>query len=127
VLFNGLSTSGTSPVQLQIGAGSITTTGYVNMGVQFSTTAQAGATATSGFVLGNDSAAADTQYGQVVLATTGANNWTATGSTYGGATTPRVRFTAGGIALAGTLDRLRITTVTGAVTFDGGSINILYE
>lgn len=127
VLFNGLSTSGTSPVQVQIGSGSMTTSGYVNMGVQFSTTAQAGTTATSGFVLGNDSAAADTQYGQVVLATTGSNNWTATGSTYGGATTPRVRFTAGGIALGGTLDRVRITTVTGATTFDAGSLNIMYE
>ena len=28
VMFNGVSTSGTSPVQIQLGAGSVTTTGY---------------------------------------------------------------------------------------------------
>lgn len=128
VIFNGLSTSGTSPIQVQIGpASGVVATGYTAMGVQFSTTAQAGATATSGFVLGNDSTAADTQYGQIIITTSGSNNWAATGSTYGGATTPRVRFTAGGIALADTLTQVRITTLSGLTTFDAGSINILYE
>lgn len=30
-------------------------------------------------------------------------------------------------ALAGALDRVRITTVNGTDTFDAGSVNILYE
>ena len=34
---------------------------------------------------------------------------------------------AGGKALSGTLDRVRITTVNGSDTFDAGTINILYE
>jgi hypothetical protein len=34
---------------------------------------------------------------------------------------------AGYIALSGTLDRVRVTTVNGTDTFDAGSINILYE
>jgi hypothetical protein len=33
----------------------------------------------------------------------------------------------GSVALSGTLDRVRITTVNGTDTFDAGSINILYE
>jgi hypothetical protein len=33
----------------------------------------------------------------------------------------------GSIALSGTLDRVRITTVNGTDTFDAGTINILYE
>jgi hypothetical protein len=33
----------------------------------------------------------------------------------------------GSLALGGTLDRIRITTVNGTDTFDAGSINILYE
>ena len=33
----------------------------------------------------------------------------------------------GSIALGGTLDRVRVTTVNGTDTFDAGSINILYE
>jgi hypothetical protein len=31
------------------------------------------------------------------------------------------------VALSGTLDRVRITTVNGTDTFDAGTINILYE
>jgi len=34
---------------------------------------------------------------------------------------------AGGIALGGTLDRLRVTTSNGTDTFDAGSINIMYQ
>ena len=33
----------------------------------------------------------------------------------------------GDVALSGTLDRVRITTVGGTDTFDAGSINIMYE
>jgi hypothetical protein len=33
----------------------------------------------------------------------------------------------GSVALSGTLDRVRITTVNGTDTFDDGAINILYE
>jgi hypothetical protein len=33
----------------------------------------------------------------------------------------------GSLALGGTLDRVRITTVNGTDTFDAGSINIMYE
>jgi hypothetical protein len=33
----------------------------------------------------------------------------------------------GSKTLAGTLDRIRITTVNGTDTFDAGQINILYE
>jgi hypothetical protein len=42
-------------------------------------------------------------------------------------TTARSSYLAGFIALGGTLDRVRITTVNGTDTFDAGSINILYE
>jgi hypothetical protein len=35
--------------------------------------------------------------------------------------------TGGSVTLSGTLDRVRITTVSGTDTFDAGSINILYE
>lgn len=36
-------------------------------------------------------------------------------------------FGGGTCTLSGTLDRVRITTVNGADTFDAGSINISYE
>jgi hypothetical protein len=42
-------------------------------------------------------------------------------------TASNANFFSGTIALSGTLDRVRITTVNGTDTFDAGSINILYE
>jgi len=44
-----------------------------------------------------------------------------------GDSTPSVTLAGGSVALGGTLDRVRITTVNGTDTFDAGSINILYE
>ena len=44
-----------------------------------------------------------------------------------GAANPRTSFTGGVNTLAGTLDRVRITTVNGTDAFDAGSINIFYE
>jgi hypothetical protein len=35
--------------------------------------------------------------------------------------------TAGGINLAGTLDRIRLIAVNGTDNFDAGSLNVMYE
>jgi hypothetical protein len=48
--------------------------------------------------------------------------------TLGGDSTRDVAWWGGGsVTLAGTIDRVRITTVNGTDTFDAGSVNILYE
>lgn len=126
VLFNGVSTNGTSNPQLQIGSGSVTTTGYsaVCSGYQ-STVSGATATFTSGFGINSASASA-TLFGSVRIENITGNTWTATIVT--GSVGSGISFFGGGaIALSGTLDRVRITTVNGTDTFDAGSINILYE
>jgi len=41
--------------------------------------------------------------------------------------TSQVILGGGDVALSGTLDRVRITTVNGTDTFDAGTINIIYE
>jgi hypothetical protein len=120
VMFNGVSTNGTSNVQIQLGSSSFTTSGYtgaVNNG---------GGTNTNnsgGFQVTANLAASDLIYGAAYIVNINSNNWVCNGTSVNGS----VRLFAGSIALSGTLDRIRITTVNGTDTFDAGSINILFE
>jgi len=131
-MFQGVSTNGTSIPQVQLGAGSVQTTGYSSSGVTFNSNAVlTGSVVTSGFVTessNNYFTAAGTRNGQMVLALIGSNIWTST-SIIGGAIScaSSSAFQGGVVTLSGTLDRVRITTVNGTDTFDAGTINILYE
>jgi len=124
VMLNGVSTNGTSPVQIQIGSGSFTTSGYVG-----SITYAAGSNVTTsystGFIVHSNIGASVIAYSNIVINTIGSNIWVENGTT--GANGNAVAVGAGGLTLGGTLDRVRITTVNGTDTFDAGSINILYE
>lgn len=125
VMFNGVSTNGTSIIQIQVGSGSVTTSGY--SGSASFTGATSGATTlTTGIGCGANVSAAYAKYGSMVLTNVNANIWT--GFYVGGITGAAETGIGGGsISLAGTLDRVRITTVNGTDTFDAGSINIMYE
>lgn len=125
VMFSGMSTSGTSLKQIQIGtSGGVQTTSYVNAAV-YTGPSTAGTSYTSGFVIKNDTAA-DLLSGTIFLTLldSSTGSWSASGSLSAGA---YVLLTAGSKTLSGTLDRVRITTVNGTDTFDAGSINILWE
>jgi hypothetical protein len=127
LLFNGVSTNGTSTPQLQIGAGSVTTTGYGSCGSVISGTSVAATTnSTTGFILGAGGGATDIRHGNAVLTLVGSNVWTVSG-TFGYSSSSVTAYFGGSLSLGGTLDRIRITTVNGTDTFDAGSINILYE
>ena len=127
VMFQGVSTNGTSTPQIQVGAGSITTTGYNSCGTVISATAVVATTnSTTGLILGAGGAAADIRHGSAILTLLGSNTWTITGILGYSSGTVSCYF-GGSIALGGTLDRVRITTINGTDTFDAGSINILYE
>ena len=124
VMFDGVSTSGTSNLLIQLGdSGGIETTGYTsgadNSGGSGITTA------TAGFILTQQSAAANVAYGSAYISTMSANTWIYTSSLY--TTLPRIQMGGGTKTLSATLDRVRITTVNGTDTFDAGTINILYE
>lgn len=127
VMFNGISTNGSALLQIQIGAGSVTTTGYVSSCVGGTTgNVLGGSSLTSGFGLGSVGGAVNVYTGSFDIETIGSNTWIekgiiileATGNTY---------MSSGRLTLGGTLDRIRITTVNGTDTFDSGSINIMYE
>lgn len=128
VMFSGVSTNNTSNLLIQIGSGSITTTGY-DSGAYSSNSSNVSSTA--GFILTGDVVAGDTHSGSAVLNLLNAstNLWVSF-SVLGQSTSPGVQgaiSTGGGNkALSGALDRIRITSVT-PDTFDAGLINILYE
>ena len=126
VMFNGVSTNGTSNIQVQVGtSGSITTSGYVG-----TVSNQAGTTAnnSTGFQVANTVTAADVYWGHVVLTKTGANaTQVSETSILANSNAANARYSAGAVTPANTIDTVRITTVNGTDTFDAGTINILYE
>jgi hypothetical protein len=127
VVFGGVSTSGTSVKQVQIGSGSIVTSGYVNVGGTFYSTNISGATSfTSGFVI-NSNAAGDVLNGIMTLTNVNGNIWVANGLFANAVSTPQVFTSNGSLTLGGALDRVRITTFNGTDLFDAGTINLLYE
>ena len=126
VMFNGVSTSGASNIQVQIGNTTIQTTGYLSFNSRISGTAVATLASTSGFLLNSYQTATDSQQGQFFLINISNNTWTSTSSVYStGYLASQIQ--AGSVTLSGTLDRIRVTTVNGTDTFDAGQINIMYE
>jgi hypothetical protein len=128
VMFNGVSQSSATPYGIiQIGAGSVTTTGYICTQTTLVATASVATLAfTSGFAYLNLSGNTDTVNGIAVLTTLGSNVWVASGTINNSGSLRGVIFS-GNITLGGVLDRVRITTTDGTTTFDAGSINILFE
>jgi hypothetical protein len=124
VMFSGVSTSGTSNPLIQIGSGSVQSTGYIGYCTNVSTST---ISSTSGFPL-NSAAAANTLTGFLVLNLLASNKWIIGGnSTLNQSGTIYALMNSGEVTLSGALDRVRITTAGGTDTFDAGSINIMYE
>lgn len=124
VLFNNMSTSGTSIPIVQLGSGSVQTTGYAASATANSTSG-AVSTFTTGMGLSGVSAAGYSYAGAMILHNISGNNWIASGyASIGGGQTAGF---GGTVTLSGALDRVRVTTVAGTDTFDAGSINIMYE
>jgi hypothetical protein len=125
VMFSGVSTSGTSRVQIQLGTSSgFETSSYLGS-IQTSTLTS---NFSAGFLTTDNASgtAAYVRHGLICISALGSNAWVASinmglsnqGDTWCGS---------GSKTLSGTLDRVRITTVNGTDTFDAGTINILYE
>lgn len=122
VMFSGVSTSGTSFVIAQLGTGGTPTTSGYSGGV-WQTTAYS--SLTNGMGLNGNNGASDVRFGAITITNFTGNTWVSTGN--GFLTVASGGGAAGGVALAGTLNMVRITTINGTDTFDAGSINILYE
>jgi hypothetical protein len=126
VMFQGVSTNGTSNWLFQLGSGSATTSGYLGTGYRATNAGSwINIAFTTGFGVPFDTASA-VVHGSIVFANITGNNWVANGFLSRSDTTT-TGGTGGSISLAGVLDRVRITTVNGTDTFDAGTINIIYE
>lgn len=123
VMFNGVSTSGTSNIQIQLGdSGGIETSGYLGSAWQANTT---NTNMSTGLLVSPTNGASLVYYGGIVLNLLGSNAWTAFGNVC--TTAPAGNIMGGTKTLTDTLTQVRITTVNGTDTFDAGSVNIMYE
>ena len=129
VMFNLVLTSGTSQVQIQLGSGTFSISGYSST-ASYSGTAGADAFASTGFITEPVNAASPTitRSGLYQFILLGSNNWVGSGN-IGTSINWLATNSCGGNSptLSGTLDRIRITTINGTDTFTGGTINISYE
>jgi len=127
VMLNGVSTNGSSQVQIQLGSTTIQTTGYLGTAMS-NATAVVTANHSSGFLTSpiTDLGAMATRQGLMTLVRLGSNIWCCM-SMIGLSNTNLNSQSSGSVTLSGTLDRIRITTVNGTDTFDAGQINIMYE
>ena len=125
VIFNGVSTNGSSIIQVQLGdSGGIETTSY--SGQAWAASVNSGVV-TTGLYTSTLNAAVNTLSGVVQFVLQTGTTWIGTGvlnvtnASNVGYQTMSVK------TLSDTLTQVRITTVNGTDTFDAGSINILYE
>ena len=129
VMFNAVSTTGVSPLEIRIGSGSIVSTGYQS-GAFTPNNINTGST--TGFILTAANYDVAVYAGSITLllqnpasyiyVSSGVISNTESPGSYGAGNS------SGGVkTLSGVLDRIRITTVGGTDTFDNGSINIMYE
>ena len=122
VMFNGVSTNGTSPVIVQLGTGA--TPAYTTSGYQSFVLYNGGTTNITNGLTTIGIGASDTRRGSMILSTSGSNSWT---EIVGNAVGTNGGAGGGGITLGAALTAIRITTSNGTDAFDAGSINILYE
>jgi hypothetical protein len=126
VMFGSVSLNGNSSYLIQIGSGSITSSGYSGLSNGNSSVGVTSVSSANGFPI-----YAQSQPllfgGHMILNLISSNFWSSFHCvgfgvsnlvSVGGGSSPN---------LSGTLDRIRITTVNGTDTFDAGTINISYE
>ena len=121
VIFSGVRTNGTSDMTIQIGSGSVETSGYastvgnrVNEGSSI-----------FGYQITQSLASNSIITGSYTLFLIGSDEWIGSGVNIGSSNVPN--FSAGRKAASGAVDRVRVTTKNGTDTFNAGLINIMYE
>jgi hypothetical protein len=126
LMLNGVSTGGTSNLRIRLGVGGTPeASSYVSLTAGLSSVSNNLAVPTAGFdILFSDASYAIS--GSFDICNLSGNIWTFSGSANNVTTTGYIASTTGVKSLAGVLDLIRLTTVSGD-TFDSGSANIIYE
>jgi hypothetical protein len=125
VMFNGVSSNGTSTFTIQMGSGSFETTGYSSAAsvIDFAGAFNGGGSS-SAYRIMFSAYAAEAYSGIATIANLSGNTWVQSGVVTSASTTHQ---SAGSKSFGGVVDRLRISTSSGTQTFDAGTINIQYE
>jgi hypothetical protein len=126
LLFNGVSTNGTSDILAQLGiSGAPTTSGYIGNAVFSWASGVVPVSSTAGIPIFNN-AASYNHYGQLVFTNISGNTWLASGQFISTGTAGSI-VSGGVVTLAGALDYLRVVSANGTAAFDAGQINLFYE
>ena len=128
VMLSGVSTSGTSAVQIQIGdSGGFEITGYSGSATGGGS-GVGSSSMSAGFLIESAASllAANTRSGNIIITKISANLYSVFG-VIGYGNTAISMMCGGSKTLSDTLTQVRITTVNGTDTFDAGTINIMYE
>ena len=131
VMLNGVSTNGTSPVVARLGtSGGIVSTSYFGSAggcLNGASPLVVSLANGDGLYIAPDGNASYGRHGQILISNITSNSWS---MVFNGSDDGSLRSFWGCVShsnLGGVLDRVQITTVGGANTFDAGSINIMYE
>lgn len=127
VMYSGMSTNGTSTVQVQLGtSGGLKTSGYTGVAMYIGGVNSCGGTSnTTGLPMVNPGAA-DVYSGSLIITNLSGNTWVCMGAN-GHSNNNYGHLSGGDVTLSGTLTQLAINMANGTDAFDAGTINILYE
>jgi hypothetical protein len=127
VMMTGVTYSAVVGINIQIGSGSVTTSGYTSTGGAISLTT-CNSSNGSGTGIQTHSGYTGPVSGQFVLTLVNpaTNLWVGSG-TFVFSGNSAVSTATGYIALAGVLDRVQVNTTVGTATISAGSVNIQYE
>ena len=126
VIFNGVGTNGTAGYLIQIGSGSVTSSGYVGGGNRMGSSTGVPATSTAGFLI-NSAASGGAKSGSIAIKVINTSYGYVADGVMFSSSEPNQYLTGGAVTLSGALDRVRITTTNGTDAFNAGTVNILYE
>lgn len=125
ILFNGVSTTGTDAILIQMIATTAVVSGYGASGFGSAAASVGNSTYTNGIPLHDSTTAGGSHYGTMDISLLQGFTWSAKGIVSRGAGS--IGMGAGGVTLPSVLTGIRITTFGGVNTFDAGLINIMYE
>ena len=127
VMLSGVSLNATGDVIIQLGYSttSLQLTGYTGTYDNYGSTPSPSAISQAGFPIASGQTAAYAIYGSLTLNLLGSNLWTISSTL--SPNPGRNAICYGTVTVAGTLDRIRVTTVAGTASFDAGVINVLWE
>jgi hypothetical protein len=125
VMFRNIRTVSNDNILVQLGTSSgFTTSGYVSTSIDFDGSGGVAANSTAGLLV-KLNPGSNIVNGTMIIAYTGSNAWV---NNHTMSNNTNIMTVGGGtIALGGTLDRVRITTVSGTDPFDSGTINVSYQ